>query len=139
MVAGVAAKFDICATESDGRFFRDFTDCKRYVACVNGVSMFGACPDQYLFNANTSSCDYTHNVQCNSCPRTGMKTLPVEGSCRRYVRCISGVAEYMECPSDLFYDQSTGSCNLQSRVDCTERICLGSGQYTVASQEDCSV
>lgn len=134
-----AAKFDICATHANGKFFRDHTDCKRYIACVNGVSMFGSCPDQFLFNGNTSSCDYSHAVHCNSCPRSGLKTFGVDGSCRQYVRCISGHAEYLECPGDLYYDHSTGTCNLQSQVDCTERLCAGTGVYNMPSNEDCAL
>lgn len=133
------AKYDICSDKGTGRFYRDYTDCKSYVACVNGVSMFGSCPGQFLFNANSSTCDYPQNVECHTCPRSGMKTFPIAGSCRQYVRCLAGQAEYLECPGDLYYDKSTDTCNFQSEVDCTESLCLVSGQYNVTSKEDCSV
>lgn len=132
------SRIDICAEQPDATFFKDFSDCKRYIACVGGRSMFGSCPDQLLFNSTRSTCDYSQQVHCNSCPRTGSKTIAMEGSCRRYVRCSGGTADYLECPNDLFYDPKRESCNLQSEVECTERTCQKSGSYMVANKEDCA-
>lgn len=139
LAQGSGQRIDICVNQSDGTFLKDHTDCKRYIACVGGRSLYGSCPDQLLFNSTRSACDYSNRVQCSSCPRTGTKTFALEGSCRRYVRCISGSAEYLECPNDLFYDQTREACNLQADVDCTEKICQANGDYLVASKEDCAV
>lgn len=138
LAAGAGTKFDICSNHPTGSFFKDFSDCKGYIACVDGHSVYGTCPDHLLFNGTTSACDYSDQVECNSCPRTGVTTFPLKGSCRKYVRCISGQAEYLECPSNLFYDKSVDSCNLQANVDCTEQICDGHGSYLTASKEDCA-
>lgn len=139
VLANVGNSVDLCNKQADGTFYKDFTDCKRYIACVGGRSLHGSCPDQLLFNSTTASCDYSSRVHCSSCPRTGMKTYGLAGSCSKYVRCLSGVAEYLQCPDDLYYDERSDSCNLQSEVDCVEPICTGSGSYVIGSKEDCSV
>lgn len=132
-----SAKIDICHNQEDSTFLKDYSDCKGYIACVNGHSMYGSCPDKLLFNSTTSTCDFSENVQCSSCPRAGVSTFKIEGSCRKYVRCIGGKAEYMECPSNLYYDKTQDGCNLQSQVDCDESICEPRGVYLTASREDC--
>lgn len=131
-------QFDICNDQPTGHFFKDYSDCKGYIACVNNHSVFGSCPDKLLFNSTTRACDYSDLVECQSCPRDGVTTFPMSGSCRKYVRCVQGRAEYLECPSNLFYDQSRDSCNVQANVDCVEEICDAFGTYLTASKEDCT-
>lgn len=84
-------------------------------------------------------CDYPENVDCvDICPQNGTMTFRFEKSCTKYVRCIGGTAAFVECPAGLYYDHHHGNCNLPEETDCEVLICQASGQYFVASHEDCA-
>ena len=131
-------QIDICSHDKDGKFYGDFSSCRNYIACVNGNSVFGTCPDGLLFNTTESMCNYASQVKCQECPRAGIEYFPMQKSCSRYIRCIAGAAEHFECPAGFFFDKTTSSCNYKDKVDCEESICQYSGEYIVPSHESCT-
>lgn len=117
--AGFIAAYEICKPGESGTFHRDYSSCKSYFACVNGKSYTGTCPQDFVFNANISACDFSYNVQCDlSCPPIGKKAFLLPNSCTKYISCIRGKGEYMECLPGTLFDAKTQSCNLLEKVKC---------------------
>lgn len=77
----------------------------------------------------------------NRCANLGLYTLPDENSCTKYYICLHGQELANECAEGLFFDPTTGNCNLESRTVCLLASCpvdnVGSLSL-VPSYENCS-
>ncbi|ETN61749.1 hypothetical protein AND_006584 [Anopheles darlingi] len=112
-----------CVGQVDGRFLAHETDCWRYYTCVGGQAFPQECPSPYVFSETLQICDFGDRNACVSCPATGVKTLPVTGSCTKYILCIEGRQTQLECPAELQFDPAIGQCNVASIVNCLELNC----------------
>lgn len=77
----------------------------------------------------------------NRCKELGLYTLPDESSCTKYYFCLHGQELANECAEGLFFDPTTGNCNLESITKCLLGSCpvdnVGSLSL-VPSYEKCS-
>ncbi|KAJ6639636.1 putative chitinase 10 [Pseudolycoriella hygida] len=77
----------------------------------------------------------------NRCANLGLYTLPDENSCTKYYICLHGQELANECAEGLFFDPTTGNCNLESNTMCLLASCpadnVGSLSL-VPSYENCS-
>lgn len=61
------------------------------------------------------------------CPRlNGFYAHPDETECRIFYSCIDGVAEKVECPVGLYFDEFSGTCNWP---EGTDRLNCKNGKY----------
>lgn len=77
----------------------------------------------------------------NRCKNLGLYTLPDEYSCTKYYICLHGQELANECTEGLFFDPTTGTCNLESNTLCLLESCPvdNIGQLSlVPSYENCS-
>lgn len=89
---------------------------------VKTCYILGTCPDPWLFNPQTLECDWAFNVQhlCFACPITvPVASLPVNGSCVQFIRCINGRATQHACQNGLHFNRETQQCDLPQNVGCT--------------------
>lgn len=115
----LACAYEICKPGESGAFYRDYSSCKGYIACVDGKSYPGSCPGEFLFNANKSACDFPRNVNCDlKCPVSGNTAFSLPRSCTKYISCSRGKAQYMECLPGTLFDAKTNTCNLLQNVKC---------------------
>lgn len=101
-------------------FIPDVRDCSAWFFCGEDGPVRGICPDQNLFNPETRLCDFPDNVDCFQCPRNvGLDKIPMNGSCRSFVRCINGNPFQNVCEDGLQFNENTGQCDLPDFVECT--------------------
>lgn len=118
-VISLACAYEICKPKESGTFYRDYSSCKGYIACVDGKSYPGICPGEFLFNAAKSACDFPRNVKCDlKCPGFQNSAFALPNSCTKYISCTRGQAEYMECLPGTLFDTSLKRCNLMQNVYC---------------------
>lgn len=109
----------ICDEERLYTFIPDVRDCNAWFFCGLNGPVRGNCLSQHLFNPRTRLCDWPQNVDCFQCPsNVGLHKIPMEGSCRTFIRCISGTAAIHVCAEGLQFNEITGQCDLESVVQC---------------------
>lgn len=101
-------------------FVPDVRDCRGWYFCGLQGPVRGVCSEQQLFNPETNLCDWPHNVDCFQCPSNeGLHKIPMNGSCRSFIRCINGNPFQNVCENGLQFNENTGQCDLTDVVQCT--------------------
>jgi len=60
------------------------------------------------------------NGQEIKCPTDGIAYFPLP-DCTKYLLCINGEATEIACPSELYYNEKLGNCDLPQNVpECIE-------------------
>lgn len=110
-------------------FVRDPTNCQRYYLCQDGQAHLDSCPPNYLFNETLTLCDYAENVQCSApippsepegCPPRGERSIPVAGSCTKYIFCKDGHEYERECANGTLFDENYRICKDEKLVFCND-------------------
>lgn len=105
----------------DQGFAADVNDCKSYFSCVNEVSTKYTCPDDYVFDAATSTC----RPSTKACPeafcpegtdKIGFKRIA--GQCERYLGCAKGYMFEYKCADGLIFDDILERCEFVEDADC---------------------
>lgn len=100
-------------------FIPDVRDCSAWFFCSVDGPVRGVCSDDLVFNPETRLCDFPQNVQCFKCPSNeGLQQIPMNGSCRSFIRCINGVPFHNICEDGLQFNENTGQCDLPDIVNC---------------------
>lgn len=86
---------------------------------TNSLVIFGLC---FLALAGQLRADDALTGQ--TCPEVWDGTevyLPSKSNCGEYFQCVHGVPILMNCPDDLYWDQSTNTCNWPDQISppCT--------------------
>lgn len=114
--------------------YEDPEQCDKYYECYDGEAIERLCPDGLVFDFSLRKkepCDHYFNVPCGNrlklqtprgttefCPRlNGFYAHPDETECRIFYSCIDGVAEKVECPVGLYFDEFSGTCNWPEGTD----------------------
>jgi len=109
----------ICDEALINTFLPDVRDCNAWFFCGLQGPIRGKCVDQFVFNPKTRQCDWPHNVDCFQCPsNSGLHNIQISGSCRSFIRCISGRPSHHVCEYGLQFNLMTGQCDLSDVVQC---------------------
>ena len=67
------------------------------------------------------------DVTCPDTPDDEIIFLPSTTNCSQYYVCDHGIPILMECPGDLYFDQSVSACNYPDVIvpPCTGKLCKG--------------
>lgn len=118
-LASIASAYEVCAPGESNTFHRDYSNCRAYIACSEGRAYRDECPQEFLFNAEKSSCDFPQNVKCDqTCPPTGVTAFNLNKSCLKYVQCNNGKASLEECFAGTIFDSKTKMCQPRERATC---------------------
>lgn len=128
-------------------FLQDFSDasCASYFVCMNGQAFESECTDGFMFNAESQTCDYPSEVNCDVCPsKAGVAVYNTvyPGLCGKYILCFGTTPVVRECAEGLQFDPISERCNEAKIVDCVANKCDSSDdinniQY-VSSASNCS-
>ena len=137
-IAKVAVQANPCFEQPDG-VINDYSGCRNYFECVDGLPFSYQCPVGYHFDAVNISCELEEYVKCEQCPAEGTLVYRLEGSCRKFVLCRNGVAKHYECPIDDVFDTNNLLCvsNKDFFCDIGERRCPPTGSWNMASYYNC--
>lgn len=109
----------ICDESRLYTFVPDVRDCSAWFYCGNQGPVRGLCSNPFVFNPITKLCDWPHNVDCFQCPsNVGLHQIPINGSCRSFIRCINGISSQKMCEIGLQFNEITGQCDLTQNVRC---------------------
>jgi len=142
--AAYAQEVNICHGVPHNTFIADVSACNAWFRCTPNGPVPGTCPDPFLFNSATQECDWEFNVQCFTCRATvPVESIPVNGSCVQFIRCINGRASQHACQNGLQFNPTTQQCDLAENVGCRiEFTCppnIPPGQMvTFRSETNCS-
>ncbi|XP_076629427.1 uncharacterized protein LOC143345828 isoform X2 [Colletes latitarsis] len=121
------------------------SDCLKYLQCNNGETFIRNCPPGTVFNPAINGCDMPFNViGCEDvfkknrpaplanherqpeivveCPlASGL--FPHPNTCRKFVRCVSGISYIVDCGPGRGFDPRMSVCNLiPNVVACREDL-----------------
>lgn len=114
-----AQQLNKCEGIPHNTFIPDVSRCEGWFRCTATGPVPGTCPSPWLFNPTTRECDWDFNVQCFTCPLTEpIVSIPVEGSCIQFIRCINGYATQETCQSGLHFNRATQQCDLPANSGC---------------------
>jgi len=142
--AAYAEEINICHGVPPNSFIPDVSQCNAWFRCTPNGPVPGTCPDPWLFNPTTRECDWAFAVECFACPITvPIVSMPVEGSCVQFIRCLNGRATQHACQSGLHFNPNTQQCDLPANVGCTIQFScppnIPPGQMVAfRSETDCS-
>lgn len=139
-----ANNITICEGVPVNSFIRDVSRCDGWVRCSSNGPVHGVCDSPWLFNAVTGACDWPENVQCFTCSNTiPIQSIPVNGSCIQFIRCINGRATQQACQNGLHFNAATEQCDLPENARCTIQFSCPANippgtMVTFRSQTNCS-
>lgn len=118
-----AQQVTVCDGVPHNTFVPNLSACNGWFRCTPNGPVGGYCPDPWLFNGPTQECDWEWNVQCFTCPITvPIVSLPVNGSCTQFVRCIGGRGTHEVCQSGLHFNPTSEQCDLPENVGCSAPV-----------------
>lgn len=117
--ASYADDVTICHGIPDNTFIPDVSACNQWFRCTPNGPVPGTCPSPWLFNRRTMECDWDFNVECFTCsPTQPIQSIPVNGSCVQFIRCINGRASQHACQNGLHFNPTSQQCDLPENVGC---------------------
>lgn len=118
--AASANNVTICEGVADNIFIPDVSRCNGWFRCTPNGPVPGTCPDPWLFHPVSRECDWAANVTCfQGCSIvTPIHSIPVEGSCVQFIRCISGRPTQEACQNGLHFNPDSEQCDLPENVGC---------------------
>jgi len=102
-------------------FANDYSSCQSYFSCINFHPFSVKCPLPFFFNENGPFgpiCDWPFNLECQSCPPTGVINIADPYHCHRYRACVNGVSMDRECSPGTAFDQEKGQCVIERDAIC---------------------
>ncbi|KAK6060654.1 chitin binding Peritrophin-A domain protein [Cooperia oncophora] len=124
-----------CTGRGDGYFSNGCSS--DFVHCSEGIATFMKCPASLVFNVERGYCDYPENcagreveVQKSSVTSAAQVTSFVcpkpngafsRGCSSEFYICSNGVAQVMQCPGDLVYNEAEGYCDLKESCFKSEK------------------
>ncbi|KAH8372296.1 hypothetical protein KR093_010970, partial [Drosophila rubida] len=132
----------LCQGQPEGTLFPVEGVCNQFYKCNFNCAVEQNCPDNLIYDEAKEICDYPQNVECKwpytppsgpnagpsgiSCDRNGRclgqregTYLPSLTSCSAYAVCQCECEVEMQCPINLYWDQSILTCNYADKVTCT--------------------
>lgn len=103
--------------------FPDPDNCAYYYHCLNSRPVQERCPVDMLFDPLAKSCNYKQYVSCYTditCP-TKVGLFPHPNDCNMYVNCFDHRPYVQSCPTGLWFNRKTGSCEAASLVACAAK------------------
>lgn len=109
-------------------------DTQSYWVCENGRPTLKHCNERERFNKKSSSCvPYLRSSLLRSastdeentfvCPEKGIHRFVLEGSCTKYISCLSGSYSIQSCANDLHFDSVRLGCNFKDKAMCDRDWC----------------
>lgn len=117
-------------------FVNDYSSCRHYFSCVNGIAYRIECPGGRWFYTNPLGCHIAGTVTCDVCPSEGIFSFPKEESCMEYRLCINGQPLEMECAPGTRFSREENRCMLQENVECDYLVCPDNERTIVADPSD---
>ncbi|KAH8411162.1 hypothetical protein KR222_009263, partial [Zaprionus bogoriensis] len=124
------AASNVCANERDGTFLADSNsiNCQGYLLCKGRREIKANCPNDLVFNPQTSSCVYPTQYNC---PDNNIRTtspvcrslpnntrLANDEQCNKYYVCENDILHERECAEQKAYDVVLGRCVAVENVTC---------------------
>ncbi|KAI5634700.1 chitin binding peritrophin-A domain-containing protein [Phthorimaea operculella] len=91
------------------------SDCQRYYSCSNGRKILMQCAPGTLFDVDLHGCNHAHAVDSDFSIHL---LLPHETDCSNFYSCSNGRRILMNCPSTLFFDFKSQTCDWPQNVEC---------------------
>lgn len=151
-VSGQQTPSEICGDTlyPVGVFYPDRQNgCGSYVVCYQDFAASQLCPFELAFNSVTSQCDEPEFIDCEDpprtnveCPSNGIFFLPYPYQCSRYIRCVDGFQQVLDCPPDHVFDLQLNRCASRFEGRCRREalICPKNDVQNVlfiANSRDC--
>ncbi|XP_037041236.1 peritrophin-48-like [Bradysia coprophila] len=93
--------------------------CQTYYRCVNGVRTSMTCSDGLLFDRSYGDCNLASKVRCETknyiCEpfkALGLVIIGDPSDCTSYYRCLNGNTFEAACPTGLYYNPHTATCEV---------------------------
>lgn len=132
---------------------RNHLACGEFYQCINDEAISRLCPEGLWFNHNQQRCTETHMVYCELdeiiCSEVEeIQRIRSPSSCSDYILCTYGFPFPFRCPDNLFFDESTETCESPELVNCElnvspeppRNVCDGRLDFTLAgSVESCVI
>jgi hypothetical protein len=120
--------------------------CDAYYLCINGDRQepYSVCPSGLYFDPKIEDCNFATDVDCEGdatappasttmpptstastqspifeCPQEGIHTIPYNGNCTLYIRCIQGESTVYRCPDGTIFDTLKLVCEWEETAVCT--------------------
>ncbi|XP_055591239.1 uncharacterized protein LOC129743279 [Uranotaenia lowii] len=126
-----------CRSESY-RFFADPTDCGRFVFCNEGIVEQFECPASEIWSQEDGGCIRGYRDSCTPWDfREACNEIEGDGvvadlrDCSRFISCVEGEAELMNCARGYIFSEERMECILGSVLGCEslESICDGNSDH----------
>lgn len=102
-------------------YIRNESNCRHWIRC-NGSRppSSGFCPSPSYFSLELQRCTSESVAKCFICPSTTSITFEVvENSCKRFIRCVNGVASELICGAGMAFNPGTERCESEFHQECT--------------------
>lgn len=113
----------------------DFTDCRTYFRCVDGMEYHEKCPIGRYYDEERNKCGPEEDVECLRCPASGYLIYRHTDSCSALTMCENGIAHDSNCKPGSYFHEHTRSCFDSRKVVC--HICPPTGVKIVHNTSDC--
>lgn len=134
---------DPCEGLADETLLDDPAGCPKYITCSGGKSVKNACPPGFNFNPNTKKCVFEEYYECTRCPADEITSIPISGSCTKYILCVLGKEYENECQVPLLFDPVAANCNYPNATECIVNRCPATevdGEVTMyPNDSDCNI
>ncbi|KAH8380151.1 hypothetical protein KR009_009220, partial [Drosophila setifemur] len=124
-----------CATADDYVTYPVAGDSNKFYLCLNQEATIVACPANSAYNETLSMCQTQPSCSCDQSVCQGAstedQTYPsLNNDTSTFCVCQNGGGYLNSCPSGLFYDDSTGTCDFTG--NCDPQVCTGQEEYYVS-------
>lgn len=120
---------DRCASQPEGTYLPDDSDCSYFYYCTGGKALRSGCPSDLVFHADRRECVYRNTY---SCPKPSEQLTPDpicrsmpngmrfahERECVKYHVCEAGVLVTEQCENNFVFDHLSGRCVEAATATC---------------------
>ncbi|XP_064214349.1 uncharacterized protein LOC655370 isoform X2 [Tribolium castaneum] len=128
--------YKACPKNATGQFVYE-ASCNQYLNCWKGRGYVQNCAPGTLFNPKTLECDFPEKVYCISgprqsilrqeksakikqigCPKEFSGLIPNYTDCSKFINCVSGIENFMDCPPGTLFDINKNICDFPYKATC---------------------
>ncbi|KAJ3652129.1 hypothetical protein Zmor_018121 [Zophobas morio] len=126
-----------CPKNATGQFVYE-SSCNQFLNCWKGRGYVQNCAPGSLFNPKTLECDFPDKVSCISgpresilengrksrnleqigCPKDFSGLIPNYTDCSKFINCVSGIENFMDCPPGTLFDINKNICDFAHKATC---------------------
>ncbi|XP_044261620.1 uncharacterized protein LOC123009400 [Tribolium madens] len=126
--------YKACPRNATGQFVYE-ASCNQFLNCWKGRGYVQNCAPGTLFNPKTLECDFPEKVYCISgprqsilksakvikqvgCPKEFSGLIPNYTDCSKFINCVSGIENFMDCPPGTLFDINKNICDFPYKATC---------------------